>query len=103
LIDVYEDTLYHTFLFVSETSGNGIPPQEAPVLTGLVNVNGHPATFQTVTVTLPNGHHRRVRTNAHGVYRLYRAPAGQVTVTVGTHSSKATLGTHGTVKKDFAL
>ena len=91
LIDVYEDTLYHTFLFASETDGNGIPPSELPSLSGRIERNGRPAANQLVTVTLPHGVVRRVFTNAQGIYRVYRLPSGKAKIATGGQTEYATI------------
>ena len=80
VIDVYMDQLYHTFVFVSTTSGNGIPVSEKPTLTGTVTQAGKRLSNQLVKITFSNGVVRYVMTNAQGVYSVYRAPSGAAKV-----------------------
>lgn len=82
LIDVYEDTRYHTFLFVSETSGNGIPPSEPPSVSGQATSGGRPLAHQLVTVRLADGSERRVFTNGQGFYRVFRAASGPAKIAI---------------------
>lgn len=90
LIDVYEDALMHSFLFVSESNGNGFPPSEI-ALSGTVTKAGHPLANGNIVVVLPGGQRRMVHTNARGAYRIYRAPAGRVQLVVAGRTEYETI------------
>lgn len=84
LIDIYFDTVYNTFVFVSETNGQGIPADEKPSISGTLTRNGKTLANSPVVVKFSNGTTREVFTNAKGIYRVYRAPEGAATVeTIG--------------------
>lgn len=90
-IDVYEDLVYHTFAFVSQTQGRGFAGTP-PSMTGTVmSPSGQPVPDQIVTVTLANGRTQRVFTNARGTYRVFGAPAGATTLAIGGVVSRATV------------
>jgi len=89
VIDVYEDSIYHSFAYVSETQGVGLPLPSAEV-TGVVrDAAGKPVAKQLVTVKFANGSTRKLFSNAHGNYRIFKVPAGVLTITVGGVATKA--------------
>ena len=50
---------------------------------------GHPLANRVVDAKLGDGTTRKVVTNARGEYRIFRAPEGPTTVTVGGASANA--------------
>jgi hypothetical protein len=104
LIDIYMDQLYHTYVFVSETGGKGIPASEKPTLSGTVTRLGTVVPNQLVVLTFPNGVVRRVMTNAQGVYRVYRAPSGVAKVeAAGQEAPEITIEEHKPIVKNIEL
>jgi hypothetical protein len=78
-VDVYSDTFFHTFAFVTEDPVcapiKGAPT--VPILKGLLhNAQGALAPHAMVTVTFPNGLVRRVFTDSKGEYEVYNPPTG---------------------------
>ncbi len=99
-IDIYEDTIYHTFSFVqapsagcANSAGQGGTGQTASrfstsanptALTGVVSTfAGTPVSHQVLEITLADGTVRRVYTDSHGRYAVYSAPDGPVTIAFG--------------------
>lgn len=104
LIDIYMDQLYHTFVFVSETGGKGIPASEAPTVSGTVTRLGAILPNQLVVLTFPNGVVRHVMTNAKGVYRVYRAPSGVAkVVAAGQAAPEITIESEKPIVKNIEL
>lgn len=102
LIDIYEDTLFHTFLFVSETNGNGIPPNEPPTLTGIVMRAGVPVAKQMIQIRLANGTVRKVFTDSKGKYSVYRA-AGATQILVGNQAINQVLAMGKSINQNIQL
>jgi hypothetical protein len=112
-IDIYEDTLYHTFLFVPprnvcnpppSTSGGAKLLMPSYALTGTVtNTTGQPVAQQLVIVRFAQGGFRRLHTNAHGNYVVYSAPAGPAQVTVGTAVQNPTIAAGNTAVANFVV
>lgn len=88
-IDIYEDLVYHTFAFASETQGRGFAGTPPSVTGTVTSASGQPVPNQVVTVTLANGRTQRVFTNATGTYRVFAAPAGPTTLAIGGVVSRA--------------
>jgi hypothetical protein len=112
-IDIYEDTLYHTFLFVPPRTACN-PPAPASggsklllpsyALTGTVTrANGQPVAQQLVIVQFAQGGFRRLHTNAHGNYVVYSAPAGPARVTVGSAVQNPTIAAGNTAVANFVV
>ena len=91
VIDVYEDSIYHTFAFVSETQGTGLPASSAAASGTIRNAAGQALARQLVTVTFADGRSRRVFTDARGTYRVFRAPAGALRIASGDAVTQATV------------
>jgi len=82
VIDIYFDTLFGSFAFVSVAPAGGFRPSETVVVGSLTSA-GAPAANKRVDVTFANGRQRIVWTNAKGQYRLFAVPNGPLTVKVG--------------------
>jgi hypothetical protein len=81
VIDVYYDTLFGSYVFVSET-GASIPKDKASLSGKVTDRGGHALANRVVEVKLSDGMVRKVVTNSRGVYRVFRAPLGPTTVSV---------------------
>ncbi len=89
VIDVYEDSLYHSFAYVSETQGVGLKLASAGV-TGIVeNSAGKPVANQLITVKFADGSTRKLFSNAQGAYRIFRVPPGPLAITSGGSVTRA--------------
>jgi hypothetical protein len=96
-IDLYEDTVYHTYALHAPSISPGCTAAQAVVpgsgqaspapvtaLKGTVSTSaGAPASNQLVVVHLSDGTVRNIYTDPHGAYLLYSGPSGLVDVTVG--------------------
>ena len=102
LIDVYQDTVFGTFLYVSETNGTGIPANEPPTLTGLVLKGGVPLANQLIQVRLSNGAIRKVFTNSKGQYEVFRA-VGPAEIIVGNQSVNQVLAMGKSISQNIQL
>jgi hypothetical protein len=90
VVDVYFDSLFKSFLYVEE--GQSVLTANAASIAGQIQaVGGKPLGGQIVTVTLPNGQHRRVATDSHGNYRVFGLGAGKHTIIAGGATHEATL------------
>jgi hypothetical protein len=79
VINVYVDTLFGSFAFVSV----GRFPPGTEVLSGTVtDPQGHPVSNQRVLVRMPDGITRTVFTNARGIYRVFGGPVGVARVQI---------------------
>lgn len=111
-IDIFEDTLYHTFAFVPPPN---LPQCNPPVpgakmvqpvfaLSGTVtNANGQPVAQAPVIVRFAQGGARRLQTNLRGKYLVYSAPPGLVQVAVGSAVQNQTIVPGKTAVADFVL
>jgi hypothetical protein len=103
VIDVYEDSIYHSFSYVSETQGVGLKVADANI-TGLVkNSAGQPVASQLITIKFANGATREVFSNAQGKYRIFRVPPGSVTIASGGLVSTAKFVSGRRIVKDLTV
>jgi hypothetical protein len=108
-IDVYEDTVYNTFAFVTPPACALLPPgamrmvQPPPfALVGTVtNGNRSPVYNQLVIVSFATGGVQRLYTDHHGQYVVYTAPAGPVQINVGGSIANQTIVPGQTVVANF--
>lgn len=88
VVDVYEDSVFHTFMFVDDTP-KIINPATIPALTGtLKNGEGKPLQNQLVAITFPNGISRKLYTDANGDFSIFNASTGSLIIKSGTSSQK---------------
>jgi hypothetical protein len=89
-LDVFEDLLFQTYVFVPEAANcGGVLPAKLilgtlhpPVLSGtLLSSDGQALAYRPVTVTLANGKSLRLTTNRKGAFSLYEAENGTASVT----------------------
>ncbi len=83
VIDIYEDSIYHSFAYVSETQGVGLKLASAGVIGIVKNSAGKPVANQLITVKFADGSTRKLYSNAQGAYRIFKVPRGQLTITAG--------------------
>ena len=103
VIDVYEDSIYHSFSYLSETQGVGLKVADADV-TGLVkNGAGQPVANQLITIKFASGATRKVFSNAQGKYRIFRVPPGSMTITSAGSVSTAEFMSGRPIVKDLTV
>ena len=103
VIDIYEDTVYHSFAYVSETQGFGLKVSSASVSGVVRNAAGKPVANQLIIVKFANGGTRRLFSNAQGNYRIFRAPPGPLTITSGNAVSTATFAPGHPIVKQLTV
>jgi hypothetical protein len=81
VFNVFEDTVYHTFVFVSATGGAGTPAPSANITGVVKNASGRVMPAVPIIATFANGHKLYLRSDASGTYRIFLVPPGSVTVT----------------------
>jgi hypothetical protein len=93
LVNVYEDGVYHTFVFVEPDLSLGrVDPRITPLLSGtLKSPSGAPLADQLVSVKLSDGTTRKLSTNAKGGFVVINAPPGAITVESGNASTTAAI------------
>jgi hypothetical protein len=89
VIDVYEDTVFKTFAFVSQTGP--MLGKSAVVVGAVTNKSLQPVFNERVDVIDKNAIARTVFTNAQGIYRLFSIPAGDLRITVAGVTKTVTL------------
>ena len=80
VINVYEDTLFGTFAFVSV---GHFPPGTEVVSGTVTDAQDHPVSNQRVLVRMPDGITRTVFTNSRGIYRVFGGRVGTARVQIG--------------------
>jgi hypothetical protein len=103
VIDVYEDSIYHSFAYVSETQGVGLKVASADVTGVVKNSGGKPVVNQPITVKFADGSTREIFSNAQGKYRIFRVPPGTVTLTSGGSVSTAKFVSGQPTVKDLTV
>ena len=86
VIDVYEDSVYHTFAYVSESGGAGFHADIADISGTLKDSAGKALANQSILIKFANGKTRTVFTNAQGVYRIFQVPPGKLQITAHNQS-----------------
>ena len=103
VIDVYEDSIYHSFAFVSETQGIGLKVANADVAGIVKNGMGKPVANQPITIKFADGATRKVFSNAQGKYRIFRVPPGSMTITSGGLVSTANFVSGRPIARDLTV
>jgi hypothetical protein len=67
----------------------------------VVDASGKPVAGRAVDVVFANGKHRTVGTNAHGIYRVFNAPAGEATVVAGQRVARVVVAEAGKARLDI--
>lgn len=110
-IDIYEDSLYHTFMFVPPNLPLCNPPvpgakmvQPVFALSGTVTrATGQPVAQAPVIVRFVQGGVIRLHTNLRGKYLVYSAPPGLVQVAVGNAVQNQTIVPGQTAVANFVI
>ncbi len=103
VIDIYEESLYHSFAYVSETQGVGLKLSSANI-TGIVkNSAGRPVANQLMTVKFADGSTRKLFSNAQGAYRIFKVPPGRVTIASGGAVTTADFVPGQEIKKQLTI
>ena len=96
VVDVYFDSLFNSFAYVSQTGSKGIPAESASAVGHIHAAVGKSVAGQPVRVTFADGSHRTVYTDAHGLYRVFRASPGLMTASLsGTNITSKAMITPG--------
>jgi hypothetical protein len=103
VIDVFEDSIYHSFAYVSETSGAGLQALSADVSGEVLNAQGRPMPNQPIVVKFANGHTESLFSNAQGRYRIFKIPTGPLTITCGESVTRVTLTPGQRIVKNLRL
>jgi hypothetical protein len=91
ILDVYEDGVFHTFLFVELPSATDLA-NTIPRLGGvLTDQSGAPLANTEITVTLADGVQRHVYTDSQGNFKLLQVPIGTLTISSASATQKLTL------------
>jgi hypothetical protein len=90
VIDVYEDSIFHGFAYVSETQGAGLPASDANISGAIKDAGGVPLANQLVVVKFADGSTRELFSNAQGNYRIFKVPPGATRITSGDSVSLVT-------------
>lgn len=99
-IDVWEDSIFHSFAYVSETQGVGFRAESAGISGVVTNSAGTPLAKQLIVVKFADGSTQKLFSNAQGKYRIFNLHPGPVTLTVGRSVRKVTfVPGHPIVKK----
>ena len=103
VIDVYEDSIYHSFSYVSETQGVGLKVADADITGVVKNSAGQPVPNQLITIKFANGATRKVFSNAQGKYRIFRVPPGSTTIMSGSLVSTANFVSGRPIARDLTV
>lgn len=101
VFDVYQDTMFRTFAFVSKT---GRLARGSEVISGAVTNLAHiPITNQRVDVIEANGRIHSTVTNAQGIYRIFAIPEGKLRIEVGEVAKEITLVSDQAIELPFQI
>jgi len=93
VVDVYFDTLFNSFAFVSQTNGTGFASRVVR-LTGIVrDPRGRPLSNKRLAIRLPDGSRRILFTDSRGSYNAFNIGAGKVEVSIQDQKTMTTVNT----------
>lgn len=103
VIDIYEDSDYHTFTYVSESQGAGLSMSSLGVSGIVKNAAGKPAANQAIAVKFADGSTRRLFSDAQGNYRIFQVPAGPLTISAGGSARTVTFVPGKPIVRNFSV
>lgn len=89
VVDVYEDAVYHTFMFVEPKSRFPLNTAISKITGSIQSENGTPLANSQIIVTLANGVTRKLYTDAKGNYTLVDVSIGPIKLSAGKASVSA--------------
>jgi hypothetical protein len=101
-VEVYEDGVFHTFLFVEPAVKNHSTTISA-LSDVLSDTAGRPLASQLIVVALPDGTNRKLHTDSKGDFTIVQVPVGQIKITSGALSRAVTVAMGQTNLGSLAL